>query len=166
MDISVISSWLGIVVSMATGVASIWKLYGWLQRQVAIAREGSELGADLVEALLSQATNPARRADIHAYIQFRCTEIKSDRNLKTLQCLAMGFGLGFVSFYLVVALRFLDFYAMQWLWWLTFALILCLLVSFVMMLFFQAQVWRYDRAWHKKAGVVLQQRAFIHAVKN
>ena len=166
MDISVILSWVGTIFSMATGIASIWKLYGWLQRQVATARERSELGADLVEALLSQATNPARRADIHAYIQFRCTEMESDRNLRTLQSFAIGFSLVLVSFFLIVSFRFLDFYAMQWLWWLTFASFFCLLVSFAMMLFYQAKVRYYAGAWHKKAGVVLQQRAFNHVVKN
>lgn len=162
MDISSISNWSGVAGGILLGATWIWKLQRWFREKVAHAREASELDSELAAVLLNQATSPARRADIHAFILFRCMEVESSHIRSRLLSLATGCLVSVLGLSLSFARRVFDTEAMPWLWWFTVAMFASVLISFVMALFYDRLLRTIEKGWHQCAGEVLHQRAIRH----
>lgn len=162
MELSTIADWFGVAGGIAVGATWIWNVQAWFRTKIAHAREGAAIGSYLVTELLNQATSPARRGDIHAYIQFRCTETESDYSRGVMRYLAMGYLILFIGLFLIAANRVFVTDASPWLWRLSIATYIVAVISFAMSLFFSAQLRRLEMGWQKKAGDVLRERAFRH----
>ena len=163
MEISALSDWFGIVGGLALAATSMWKIARWFREKIIDAEEGAKLGEELVTELLNRATSPARRADIHAFIQFRCIETEANQTHTVMLSISMAYGTVFIGIFLAIADRFFVTSAMPWLWRFSIASYAALIIAFAMALFFSRQLRVLNRAWHVRAGNVLQERAFKHA---
>ncbi len=140
MELSTLADWFGVVGGITVGATWIWKVQAWFRTKITFAQEGAAIGSDLVTELLNQATSPARRADIHAYIQFLCTEMESDYTRRVMHSHAIGYLILFIGLLLAVVSRVFVTDALPWLWWLSIATYIALVISFAMSLFFSAQL--------------------------
>jgi hypothetical protein len=165
MELSTTADWLGVIGGVALGSSWLWKLWRWLHAEVAWANEGAIAGGELVAELLDQAISPARRADIHAYIQFRCTEIEAGRTRRLMCSSAMGAFVLAIGLFFLLSWRVLDVELISWLWWLSITNYVVLVIAFSLSLFFNAQLRRVEEGWQRSARNALGERAFRYAPK-
>ena len=162
MDISNVANWLGLITGIAFLLTSTYKIYRWFQAKVAATQAGVKFAEDFVSELLNNATNPARRADIHAFIQFHHVKIEGEKTSIFIEFL-VAFSLIFL---LVVMFNFTakytDIYAAPWFW--IFILITSVVGFFaiVMAMFFNRQILAIHRGWSSKANDALLKRALTH----
>lgn len=163
MELSTIADWLGVIGGLALGASWLWKLQKWLRTKIEDTKEGAALGSRLVAELLEQATSPARRADIHAFIQFRCIEFESSRTRHLVCSLAVGAFAAATGLLLTLICKMFDADLIpSWLWWLSITNYGALVVALGMMLFFGAQRRHLEAGWQDSARTILQGRAFRH----
>lgn len=90
MEISTIADILGIFGGMVLIGGSLWRFARYLRRRIAEIRRASEQGRALARELASRATNPERRADIHAYLALRAIEFEGEHTREAVYTSAMG----------------------------------------------------------------------------
>lgn len=104
MDLSSPANFFGVV----TGVVSVsiwaWKAWLWTRKKISAADEAASFGRSLSRQLVLQATNAARRADIHAYIQLKAIESQARR---TRADVFLG-GLGTATLILLLVFAYLS----------------------------------------------------------
>lgn len=162
MELSAILDWFDVVAGIALGAGWLWKLGGWFHAKVIYAREGAKLGEALVTELFSHATSPARRADIHAFIQFLCTEMEGEHTRSVMLSIVNACAVALMGGVLVVVDRFLNTDAAPWLWRFSLVAYVVTVISVAMFLFFSRQLRNVQIGWHNRAGDVLKERAFKH----
>ncbi|WP_147300702.1 hypothetical protein [Lysobacter silvisoli] len=79
MELSTIADILGVLGGVVLIIGGLWRFARTLRRRIAETRQASEQGRALARELASRATNPERRADIHAYLTLRAIEFEGDR---------------------------------------------------------------------------------------
>lgn len=102
MDLSTTANVMEVIGFVGAVLAGIYKLGKIIRKRVADANDVAEEGRKLVAKLISRATSPARRADIHAYIQIRAVEIQGRRTRAKIELFfmfAVGLLLGIGSIY-------------------------------------------------------------------
>jgi hypothetical protein len=117
---------------------------------------------EFVTLLLAQAKSTAPRADIHTYIQFRCTEFEAKHIRRTLFLFAHA--AGFIVATLVVAFSWknMDFDVVPWHEWVLVTLYAALFALLLFQAFFTYKFRRLEAAWQAKVCSILYERAFRH----
>jgi len=162
MDISTPANWFGIIGGLALFVTWIRGIVMWFRARIGLTREGAKFGESLATELLASATNPARRADIYAYVQFMCIQMEADQTRRLVWSITFGFSAVLLGFFMVMLHHFFDIDRASWLWWLAISSYALLVVSYVMGLFFGGELQLLQTAWHKRAEEVLYARALEH----
>ena len=90
MEISTIADILGIFGGAVLILGGLWRFARYLRRRIAEIRRASEQGRALARELASRATNPERRADIHAYLALRAIEFEGEHTREAVYMSAMG----------------------------------------------------------------------------
>jgi hypothetical protein len=165
MDLSTTANWMGVIFGLATGAAWFWKFLKWLRSILNRAEEAAALGSSIVSELLDSATTPARRADIHAFVQFRCTEIEADRTRRFFRIILTSMIVLVVGVLTAFVFRILDFKDIGWLWWFLVINSLIGFVAYASALFFEHQIKRMNSAWQATARKALGNRAVRHINK-
>jgi hypothetical protein len=116
--------------------------------------------------LLNQATNPARRADIHVYILFRCTEIEANLTRRLLSLLALAAGFVGATIVMVFSWRGIDFESAPWRYWVLITPYVGIFAMLLFLFFSNYKYARFGRAWQTKACEILYERASRHVKDN
>jgi hypothetical protein len=160
IDISTPANWFGIIGGIALFVTWIRGIVVWFRAKISLTRDGAKFGESLATELLASATNPARRADIYAYVQFICIEMEADHTRRLIWSVTVGFATVLLGFIMILLHRFIDL--ASWFGWLAIFWYVLLAVSYVMALFFGKQLRLLQTGWHKRAKEVLYARALEH----
>jgi hypothetical protein len=118
-----------------------------------------------VADLLSQATSSARRADIHAYILFRCNEIEANLTRRLLSLFAMAAGFIVATIVIAFSWRGIDFESAPWRQWVLITPYVGIFAMLLFQFFSNYKYARFGRTWQAKACEILYERAFRHVVK-
>jgi hypothetical protein len=172
MELSTTANWLSVIGGIISvisvtmlGVSWLWKFNKYLRADIKQADERAIKGGDIVAELLNQATNPARRADIYAYIQFQCTEFEANHTRRLISSSVMSglilAGVPFISF----LRRILDSGPALWLLWLFIISYIMYVISFFAVLFQEHKLGRMEREWKTRARNILSGQAFRHILK-
>lgn len=164
MELSTTADWLGVIGGCALSFSWVWKFQRWLRAKVVWARAAAERGGSLVAELLENATSPARRSDIHAYVQFRCIEIEASRTRQVVVLIAMGMSAALLGLLMMVLHRIFDTDQSPWLWWIVVTNYVASLIAFCMSMFFGWQLRHVELGWQQVASKVLGERALRHVV--
>lgn len=162
MDMAGAVAWgsaIGGIGGSITVLVNVWK---WFQIKRRDTRETAELGAALAATLLNQATSPAKRADIHAYIQFQHTRWEANNLRRNIWLVASWSLLLFLSCGMELSYRILDVLQMPWLW---YSALGALGLSFVVLAattFINLQLRQMEAGWIDSAENVLRNRAIKH----
>ena len=162
MDVATTANWFGILSGLALGGTWFWKIVKWLSARNDSAKESARIGGRIVSELLDVATSPARRADIHTFILFRCTQIEADSTRRFFRSLLFGVIFLVVGVLTVSIFRLIEFKGIEWLWWFLVINSLIAVVAFFYALFFEYQLKRINEAWQATARKVLGERAVRH----
>lgn len=165
MTISLTSDLLGIVLGGIAIVAWMTNRAKLIRQRILEANQDAEIGKELSAHLLSKATNPERRADIHAFIQIRTIEIDGRRTRAKIESFFMCFAmlaLGIVSLFMTKSL-FRDSN------WIPIALIaatyLLMLISFFMALIYGRNLRTIEDGWMKGVKDALETKVDQHLSK-
>ncbi|KRA81720.1 hypothetical protein ASD78_00095 [Lysobacter sp. Root667] len=90
MEISTIANILGIFGGVVLIGSGLWRFARYLRQRIAEIRRASEQGRALARELASRATNPERRADIHAYLALRAIEFEGEHTREAVYMSAIG----------------------------------------------------------------------------
>lgn len=162
MNVTVVSEWLGIIAGITLVAGWIWKITKWFREKIISAERSAKLGEELVSELLSRATSPARRADIHSFIQFRCIQTEAGITRHIILSILIGCIIAFIGILLIIADRFIDTSVAPWMWRFSIASYAVAIIFFAIVLFFIRQLHVINHAWNKRAENVLKDRAFKH----
>lgn len=165
MDISTLSTWLGIISGTGFCATTVWGTFRWFKARLARTQEAAVLGEDLADELLNHATSATRRADIHAYILFNAIETEAEHT-RSVVVAGIG-GLALLATGLVIAIiwRTFDIDSHIWLWRSLIATYISGIASYMAAIFFSRQIWRIQIGWHSSAKSALQDKAFRHVTR-
>lgn len=156
MDLSSPANLFGVV----TGVVSVsiwaWKTWVWTQKKLVAADEAASLGRDLSRQLVLKATNPARRADIHAYIQLRAIESQGRRTRATV----FLSGIGIVTLILVLVLVYLFHFTdlPAWAVILLSSTVTSQFITIIMLVIVDRSIRKLEDGWQSGVDEVMHRR--------
>jgi hypothetical protein len=165
MDMSNVANWFGVLGGVALITTWLLRLLKWLRTRLVEAEALADFAGRLVSELLNNATSAVKRADIHAFVQFRSTQIEADRTRLLLIFILMSFAIAPTLLFLIFILRHGDFTGAQWKWWVFAVFGLILSISYVSALFLSYQIRRIDTAWQSTARDILTKNALQHVIK-
>lgn len=165
MDSSSIGNWLGIITGVITLSIWTWGLVRKVAAKLADAKRGAELAGKTVEQLMDQATSPAKRADIHAFIQFRCTEIETGRARRMVFLVGAGAFLVLTTFIYLQLFKRFDGAVKPITWWIFNVLYFGVLLAYISRLFYHHLADTYETGWHANAHRILFERAIRHVAE-
>ncbi len=135
MDISTLSNYFGLVTGIAACITWLWKLQSWFKKRLSEVSQASESRSVFVAQLLDQATSPAKRADIHAYLHFAQIEHEGykTRSLIGLSCGWIVFLIFLIFFAYLLDTR--DTSAHRWFTWAVSVAFVVMAISLVSLSF-------------------------------
>lgn len=162
-NLSPMATLLGILSGILGIAIWIWNVTKWFRKQAKNTQDTAKLGEKLAEQLLNKATNPTRRAEIHAFILFNNVKMESNHTRYIISCWIIGASLT-IAFYLLINLiiRTIAIWCLTWFHLLVCALYIVLVVSYGLLVFFVFRLRRMQRGWQDKTGSILKDRAFSH----
>lgn len=165
MDISTLSSWLGVISGIGFCATTIWATFRWFRASLAKTNEAAVVGKQLADELLNHATSATRRADIHTFILFIGIEMEGERGRRLILDLFGGLALLATGLAIAVIHRTFEVDSQPWLWHSLIATYLISVASYLATLFLSHQLWRIQSGWHSSVKSVLQDKAFKHATR-
>jgi hypothetical protein len=166
MDINTLPVILGTATALGTAVGWVWKTGASLRRQVLLSRDEAEVARKFTADLLDRATSAARRADIHAYLQFRCIEFESARTRLHIQLVGAGAFTLLIALVLTVLGKALDMSAAPLLWWAALLTFASLVISLAIVVFTSVNLNRIYEGWQTGARAALYERAKRHVAEH
>lgn len=162
MNLSDTSSIVTLLLGVITVFMWLWKLLGWFRGRLVEIRELADEGARLAQFVLSHATSPAKRSDIHLFMTLRAVQFASRQTQGAI--FTMGMGILTVILFLFVGLlsKFLAVDYTHPLAITTLFAFVCLIASFCISLWFSFKLRRLEEGWLNGTMNAIEQKIEHH----
>ena len=162
MNLSDPSSIVTLLLGAVTVCAWLWNRLAWLRKRYIESKECADEGARLDELLLSHATSPAKRSDIHLFLTLRAMESATRQTQGTVYSMAMGVFIAALSLAWVFAQKFLVIEYTHPLVILVLLNFACVLISFFMYLWSSFKLRKLEEGWQAGTMKAIEQKIERH----
>ena len=140
----------------------IWQSVRWYKTRAAQIQVAASRQRQLTARLVQSATSPATRADIHAYVQFQCTQVEARNTRMAMFELTMGLFISFTAVFYALLNRILDFSDQEWARWLMWSGIGFLAITYMVALLATQRLRKIEYGWLDSANEQPFNRAIAH----
>lgn len=162
MNLSDTSSIVQLLFGAIAVCAWLWKLFAWFCKRHIEAKELADEGARLAQVLLSHATSPAKRSDIHLFMMLRAMQSASRQTQGTIHSMGMGILIAVLFLFVVSVSNFLVIDYTHPLVIFTLLTFVCLIASFCMSLWFSFNLRRLEEGWQVGTMNAIEQKIERH----